>query len=524
MTHTLQLIYGSTTVDLNDGSDIKVLDYQMQPIFRADDHAIDDVRLWVSSSSIANLQAEIVNINRVLQVAADRQFRRRGDRVYVKRQLEGEANTYRSEIAGIRSWPDEKVIQMYPYWGAKAIPYHIQIIRVPYWENNTEAELELSNNGGVAATGGRIIYNPSNLTPIVNGVTTISYAAADDSINDSGSGLGDFAIGDVIIVRGSTSNDGVYTVVTAAVGKLTVVEALFDEAAGDTTYIYDVQNYVEIAAAQVEGDVPAPCRIEITDTFATANSYQFHIGHNILSNPASLSHILEAEHAAGVTSTAVNAACSGGEYATLIWAVSTEATLANWTLPSEFLAKAAGGDFRAIARFQVSTNVTDVKFRLKILYGTAEIFTGKVVQPDSAYSYLIRDLGIVTLPPWFQDSGTMEALILRLTGKIAGGTTITLDCLALHCLDGYRYLEPVATGIPQNSRLVDDGILGELYVDTGAATARAAYYNGRGQSVMLKPNTVQRLYFLTASSTANTAEVNRTSSIRVYYRDRRLTI
>lgn len=524
MAHTFQIVYGSTTLDLNDKSDIYVMQYDIETPRRGQDTITETIKLRVNSSSVANLQTEMQNINRALLAATTRGETQRGDRVYLKRNLSGEANTYRSEIVEIESWPGKDSLAPKPFWDNYLIVYYIRVTRVAYWENNTEDEIALSNNGGTAATGGRVIYNPSNLTPTINGINTISFSTTDDSINDSGEGLGDFAAGDVIIVRGSTSNDGVYTVVTAAAAKLTVVEDLTTEAAGDTIYIYDVQNQINIASGEVIGDLDAPCRIEITNTFATDNSYQFHIGHNILSNPASLSHILEAEHASGVTSVDVDADCSGGEYATLTWAVSTEATLANWTLPTEFLAKAAGGDFRVIARFQVSTNVTDVKFRLKILYGTTEIFTGKVVQPDTAYSYLIRDLGIVTLPPWFQDSGTMEDLILRLTGKIADGTTIKLDCLAFQCLDGYRYLEPVGTGIPQNSRLVDDGILGELYVDTGSGTARAAYYNGRGKPIMLRPNTAQRLYFLTASSTANTAEVDRTSSIRIYYRDRRLTI
>jgi len=524
MAHTLQIIHGNTTLDLNDKSDIYVMQYDIGTPRRGQETITEVIKLRVNSSSVANLQTEMQNINRALLATKVRGIKQRGDRVYLKRNLSGEANTYRSEILAIESWPGKDALAPKPYWDNYLVVYYLRVTRVAYWENNTEDEIALSNNGGAAATGGRIIYNPSNLTPTINGITTVSFSTTDDSINDSGSGFGSFAVGDVIVVRGSTSNDGVYTVVTAAAGKLTVVENLTTEAAGDTIYIYDVQNQIHMVAGEVIGDLDAPCRIEITNTFATANSYQFHIGHNILSNPASLSHILEAEHASGVTSTAADANCSGGEYATLTWAVSTEATLAEWTLPTEFLAKSAGGDFRALARFQIITNVTDVKFRLKILYGTAEIFTGKVVQPDTAYSYLIRDLGIVTLPPWFQDSGTMEALTLRLTGKIASGTTIKLDYLALHCLDGYRYLEPVATGIPQNSRLVDDGILGELYVDTGASTARAAYYNGRGKPIMLRPNTAQRLYFLTASSTANTSEVSRTSSIRLYYRDRRLTI
>lgn len=52
-------------------------------------------------------------------------------------------------------------------------------------------------------------------------------------ILDSGSGFGDFDIGDIIVVSGSTINDGVYSVTHVAAGVLTVLEAVSDEAAGD---------------------------------------------------------------------------------------------------------------------------------------------------------------------------------------------------------------------------------------------------------------------------------------------------
>lgn len=67
--------------------------------------------------------------------------------------------------------------------------------------------------------------------------TTISFTAP-DTIADSGSGFGSFAIGDVIEVKGSTDNDGVYRVTAAAAGSLTVDKGtITTESAGDSVTV-----------------------------------------------------------------------------------------------------------------------------------------------------------------------------------------------------------------------------------------------------------------------------------------------
>jgi hypothetical protein len=67
--------------------------------------------------------------------------------------------------------------------------------------------------------------------------TTISFTAT-DTISDSGSGFGIFAVGDIIEVEGTVSNDGVYKVATAAAGTLTIDttdgDAIATEGAGSS--------------------------------------------------------------------------------------------------------------------------------------------------------------------------------------------------------------------------------------------------------------------------------------------------
>jgi hypothetical protein len=70
-------------------------------------------------------------------------------------------------------------------------------------------------------------------------VTTVSVATADDSYNDAVEDLSIFKPGQKIWVEGFTdgSNNGLKTVVTSAANKITVSENLADEAAGDTITI-----------------------------------------------------------------------------------------------------------------------------------------------------------------------------------------------------------------------------------------------------------------------------------------------
>jgi hypothetical protein len=78
-------------------------------------------------------------------------------------------------------------------------------------------------------------------TTVVSAQTDISYDTTDDSINSvAGTPFEDLVAGDLIVVSGSTSNDGTYTVssLKSAGAGVIVDENLTTEVAGDTTNIY----------------------------------------------------------------------------------------------------------------------------------------------------------------------------------------------------------------------------------------------------------------------------------------------
>ena len=76
--------------------------------------------------------------------------------------------------------------------------------------------------------------------------TTIGYNAVPtpDEITDSGNGLAIYEVDENVLVEGSTSNDGEYTVQTVAAGALGVDQSLTTEAAGDQTDLRSQNNRV----------------------------------------------------------------------------------------------------------------------------------------------------------------------------------------------------------------------------------------------------------------------------------------
>ncbi|MBI3887537.1 hypothetical protein HY310_00525, partial [Candidatus Microgenomates bacterium] len=72
--------------------------------------------------------------------------------------------------------------------------------------------------------------------------TTISFTASTKTIADSGNGFvtANFRAGDSVIVTGSASNDGTYTIVSVAAGAIVVAETLVDESAGATVTLATV--------------------------------------------------------------------------------------------------------------------------------------------------------------------------------------------------------------------------------------------------------------------------------------------
>jgi len=282
-------------------------------------------------------------------------------------------------------------------------------------------------------------------------------------------------------------------------------------------------NWVEIAAADVEGDLPGPTRLEMINSYATDALYILWIGQN-WTDPANFSHILEGESSLTGTETD-EASCSNAHYMLKALASGAEADMYMWLLSDSLLDACQGQYYKIIARFHLQTPYT-VKFRLRLKYGSTLIWQSGQVTVDTSRNLQIRDLFTLRLPPWLLGQTNLGWLNMILAGQQSTGAPIDvkLDFLQLTPLDGWRQLECVGYGAVQNERIVDDGVNGSCYTDNGAGDNKSGRLIGYGNPIELYPGKKQRLYFLMHSDNSYNAEIARTISVKLFYHPRRRTL
>jgi hypothetical protein len=144
------------------------------------------------------------------------------------------------------------------------------------------------------------LYKTRKFSTVTYTASTISFADANpDTIDDSASGFGSFSSSQDVLVSGSTSNDGVWSVNTAAAGTLTLQtsDVLTTEAAGDSvtvtavTYpvasdysrtidLYDITNEVvleEDTARNIDAEDPNEDQTNQPTHFSLQNNaYRFY--------------------------------------------------------------------------------------------------------------------------------------------------------------------------------------------------------------------------------------------------------
>jgi len=283
-------------------------------------------------------------------------------------------------------------------------------------------------------------------------------------------------------------------------------------------------NYVAIASTAISGDLPAPPRLEMTNSYDSATrASTIYVAHNAFSAPGTLAHILEAEDAAGGTPTE-HATASAGYYSALSWEATTETLLLNWEISTEQLNALGGNYVRLLMRLYSNTIYTDLWLRVRIKYKSlTTLWEGPrmLAVPNQS----LQDLGAVQLPPYLLGAGNIKELNLMLYGTRAqaGSHGLNVDFLQVAPCDGYRRLVPKGYHLEYQSRLIDDMVEGLLWKDTGADTAKVGIYVTYGAPILLEPGRDQRLYFLHSGWTGG-AGIDRTLSVKAFYRPRRLTL
>lgn len=285
-------------------------------------------------------------------------------------------------------------------------------------------------------------------------------------------------------------------------------------------------NIVDIAAADITGVIPAPCRIVLRNEAAASVAYDnVYIGHNFKSGPLTFDHILEGEanEAGGgsvLPSVADNTNYSGGFYYERTWATSIahSSVLYSYTIPGSQLESANGGWFRLLARFATAPNST-TRVKVTLLHQTAfKLYETPEVKLSGD---LLQDLGTIQLPPALAGLAFLGDIMLRITARDTVAGSLSIDFIQLTPLDGWRHLQTLGGTYATNTELVDDGMADLLYTDEGG-TDKYANLVAEGHRILLWPGRAQRLYFLFDEAT--TMNIQRLSDVQVFYRPRRLSL
>lgn len=275
-------------------------------------------------------------------------------------------------------------------------------------------------------------------------------------------------------------------------------------------------NYLDIASSVVQGTLPAPIEIRLTNTTGGSRwFYNWYIGNSLFGT--SFNHIVEGETAVpGYGTVAASASLSNGNYCTLTgsgWLVF------RWEIPAAQLDMIAGRYVRILVAFS-SLSSSDRNAQVSLLdwsgLGTQAKAPAVTLKGGDT---VLQDAGVIALPatPFGSNWSTH---LLQLKVKTPSSETVSVDFLQITPAENtlYRRLQQRGYSMAVNEAVVDDGIEGLTYYDSLSDGKRYPIYVPFLQPVHVWPDVAQRLLVLFDGGSRS---VDWTATAKVWYRPRR---
>ncbi len=287
-------------------------------------------------------------------------------------------------------------------------------------------------------------------------------------------------------------------------------------------------NYLQIAAASIIGSAPAPIRLEMTNLYSGERVYNIYLSHatHFTASQALFDHWLQAESAVSGGSNTSDANFSGGAYRTFSpLSFNTQQIMTRFVLDATFLDRAAGRFFKIIG--SANATVTDnIYIQCKLTYPSTTPLTMISESPEVLLktNSRLQDLGTLQLPSWLTEASGSSPIGLTIYARNMSGTGgIAFDWFQFTPLESYRELNPKGYGAAETVRIVDDGMIPDLYTDGWAGGGRTGHYTSVGEPIQIRPGKSCRIYFLQTGFTGDVA-LTRLLSVIAYYRPRRLSL
>lgn len=276
-------------------------------------------------------------------------------------------------------------------------------------------------------------------------------------------------------------------------------------------------NSAYITTNMIEGDLPAPAKIEIKNLYDVNLGWVW-IGMN-KTRPNWLSGwSLEAESAIGITPVTM-AGASGGAIAKGQLAFGYSEAILKWAIPESLVSMIRGQNLRLLLRPHFTGAYQNFKYRLRILRYTTVVYETDWIRESEKYARHWLDLFDIRMPPWLEGETGLDGLTLEIwaTPNRDGTWTWAFDDLMMFADDSFV---EAFTDVPENGKLVIDG-------ETGwAETADGKKFGLRKMvgSIMLEPRAFHLLYFALHTTYLNDAPIDMVVEVSGSYRPRRWLI
>lgn len=310
---------------------------------------------------------------------------------------------------------------------------------------------------------------------------------------------------------------------------------------GITIYLHDDSttghdNYVEIAGSDVDGSLPSPLYITLSDNVNGLIYRNLYIASDNFYEATSAMIVLEGESDQGAFTNTVDANSSNGNYATVIWPTNTahddlvnssSTLLIYWNIPDALMNNTNGEVvwWNVMARFPTKPAASIYgKFRVVTPEPNMAISTTNVLWEGPEFlmdtTAYLQHLGAVPIPP--TNTLAMPATLL-FTVRAAASGSLLWDYAQLVGPDGFRHFEILASVFDSGDTITVDGVLQRYYTyDLSATVGTPMIDHGGSGDLVAIPGRNQVLRFFLDESTS--ATIDRTLTVRCYHRPRRLTL
>lgn len=284
---------------------------------------------------------------------------------------------------------------------------------------------------------------------------------------------------------------------------------------GRTIYNRISDNWVQIAAAQIGGTLPAAFRLEFKNTSGGALAAPIlYAAINAFSDPANMQPVLEGEAAAAGGTTQAVAGTSGGNVRR--FSLTTTQQTGRWTVPAATLQDTAGRPVRILV-FANDVSASGVYILARLAYSTDAT---AIVQTDEVYlsaaGRQVIDLGTLPLPPGDAGISYSDLSLLILMRTASGTVTLDIDYIMLAPVDSFRrYSINPSISLANNDAIVDDGMAGVSYLSGAIITPMVV---ASGAPLRLWPGRINRMLFLCNQLSSTYA------TVRTYYRARKASL